>query len=127
VDIKRKGFDMDCPQCSGETRRYGRDNLGNQHFRCVACPKTFITEEKGIRVDPKTVGLVIKLLTEGNYIRSTERIAEVHRDTVLHLLNVVGARCARLMEEKAVNIPVDYVEAHEIWEFVQKKEGHKYK
>lgn len=117
---------MNCPQCSGKTRLYGRDKLSNQRFRCDSCPKTFITEKKEIRLDRKTVLLCVKLLVEGNSIRSTERIAEVHRDTVLHLLNVVGTRCARLMEEKIINVPVDYVEADEIWGFVEKKEGHKF-
>ncbi|MCI0388243.1 MAG: IS1 family transposase [Acidobacteria bacterium] len=116
---------MNCPQCSGKTRRYGKDKLGNQRFRCDACPNTFIAEKKEIRIDRKTINLCIKLLVEGNSIRSTERIAEIHRDTILHILNVVGARCARLMEEKIVNIPVGYVEADEIWGFIQKKEGHK--
>jgi len=118
---------MNCPQCSGQTRRYSKDKLGNQRFRCDACPKSFIAQKKEIRLDRKTVKVCVKLLVEGNSIRATERISEVHRDIVLHLLNVVGARCARLMEEKIVNVPVGYVEADEIWGFVQKKEGHKYR
>src|SRR5262249_30188129 len=117
---------MNCPQCSGKTRKFGKDKLGNQRYRCDSCPKTFITEKKEIRLDRQTVKLCVKLLVEGNSIRTTERIAEVHRDTVLHLLNVIGTRCARLMEENIVNIPVGYVEADEIWGFVEKKECHKY-
>jgi transposase-like protein len=66
-----------CLQCSGQTRRFGKDKLGNQRFHCNACPKTFITEKKEIRLDRKTIKLCIKLLVEGNSIRSTERIAEV--------------------------------------------------
>jgi len=114
-----------CPQCSGKTRRYGTDKLGNQRYHCDFCSKTFITEKKEIRLDRKTVLLCLRLLVEGNSVRSTERIAEVHRDTILHLLNVVGAKCEKVMEEKIVNVPVGYVEADEIWGFVQKKEGHK--
>jgi IS1 family transposase len=30
------------------------------------------------------------------------------------------------MEEKIINVPVDYIEADEIWGFVEKKERHKY-
>jgi hypothetical protein len=61
VDIKRKGHKMLCPQCSGQTRRFGKDKLCNQRYRCDACPKTFIAEKKEIRLDQKTVKLCIKL------------------------------------------------------------------
>lgn len=114
-----------CPQCSGQTRRYGKDKLGNQRFHCNPCRKTFITEKKEIRLNPKTVKLCVKVLVEGNSVRAAERIAEVHRDTILHLVSVIGTRCARLMEEKIKGISVGFIEADEIWGFVQKKEGRK--
>jgi IS1 family transposase/transposase-like protein len=115
-----------CSQCNGLTRKFGKDKLGNQRFRCDACPRTFITEKKEIRLDRDKVLLCLKLLVEGCSVRSTERIADVHRDTIMHLLNVMGERCQRLMDEKIQGIPLDHVEADEIWGFVQKKEGHKY-
>jgi IS1 family transposase len=62
---------------------------------------------------------------EGNSVRSTERITGVHRDTVLHLLEVVGERCEQIMDEHIQGIPLTCVEADEIWGFVGKKEGHK--
>ncbi|MDX2029229.1 MAG: hypothetical protein SF339_01070 [Blastocatellia bacterium] len=52
---------------------------------------------------------------------STERITGIHRDTVLRLLNIVGERCERVMAEKIQGIKVGYVEADEIWGFIQKK------
>ena len=64
----------------------------------------------------------LNLLVEGNSIR----ITGVYRDTILHLLNVLGERCQELMDETIVNIPLERIEADEIWGFVQKKEGHKY-
>lgn len=117
---------MNCPKCSGKTRKFGTDKLGNQRYRCDACPKTFITEKKQIRIDRKDAILCLKLLVEGNSVRSTERITDIHRDTILNLLNVVGVRCERVLEEKIVGIKVGYIEADEIWGYVQKKEGHKY-
>ena len=71
--------------------------------------------------------LCLKLLVEGNSIRSTERISEVHRDTILHLIEVIGERCEKVMEEQIKDIPLQYVQADEIWGFVGKKEGHKRK
>jgi len=69
--------------------------------------------------------LALRLLLEGNSIRSTERITELDRNTIMSLLVKAGDRCETLMVEKIVNLPVQDVEADEIWGFVQKKEGHK--
>ena len=115
-----------CPICSGATKKYGKDKLGNQRFYCTACQKAFIPNKKEIRLEKSKALLCLNLLVEGNSVRATERITGVHRDTVLHLLNVVGSHCQRLMDEKIVNIPLERIEADEIWGFVQKKEGHKY-
>lgn len=116
-----------CSVCSRIARKYGKDKLGNQRFHCDACRKTFIPHKKTIRIERSKALLCLKLLVEGNSIRSTERITEIHRDTILNLLNVVGERCERVMEEKIVNIPLEFVEADEIWGYVKKKEAHKTK
>lgn len=89
------------------------------------CGRAFIPNKKAIRLDKAKALLCLKLLVEGNSVRSVERITEVHRDTVLHLLAVVGAHCARVMDEKIRNVQFEAIEADEIWGFVQKKEGHK--
>jgi hypothetical protein len=66
--------------------------------------------------------LCLKLLVEGNSIRSTERITEVHRDTILRLLNIVGERREKIMnEERTKNIPIERIEVDEIWGLVNKK------
>ena len=116
-----------CPQCSGPTRRYGKDKFGQQRYRCNPCAKTFITDKKPMRLQKAKAILCLKLLVEGNSIRSTERISEVHRDTILHLIEVIGERCEKVMGEQIQNIPLQYVQADEIWGFVGKKEGHKRK
>ena len=116
-----------CPQCSGPTRKYGKDKFGQQRYRCNPCAKTFITDKKPMRLQKAKAILCLKLLVEGNSIRSTERISEVHRDTILHLIEVIGERCEKVMEEQIKDIPLQYVQADEIWGFVGKKEGHKRK
>jgi len=47
--------------------------------------------------------LGLRLLVEGNSIRSIERTTELHRDTILRLLVKAGERCQQLMDEKLVN------------------------
>lgn len=69
--------------------------------------------------------LALQLLLEGNSIRSTERICQMDRNTIMSLLLKAGERCQRLMDEKLVNLDVRDVEVDEIWGFVGKKEGHR--
>ena len=78
---------LHCSQCNGVTKKYGKDKLGNQRFYCNACQCAFISIKKEIRFPKEKALLCLKLLVEGNSIRSMERITEVHRDTILHLLN----------------------------------------
>jgi IS1 family transposase len=64
-------------------------------------------------------------LLEGNSIRSTERITNLDRNTIMKILVLAGEKCEKLMGRVIVNVPVKDVECDEIWGFVQKKEGHK--
>ena len=114
-----------CSQCGGSVRKFGKDKHGQQRFHCNPCDVTFITDKKPMRLERSKAILCLNLLVEGNSVRSTERITGVHRDTVLHLLEVVGERCEQVMDEYIRNIPLAYVEADEIWGFVQKKEARK--
>ena len=43
---------------------------------------------------------IINCLVEGNSIRSTERMTDTHRDTVMRLMVQVGTGCAKLMDEQ---------------------------
>jgi IS1 family transposase len=64
----------------------------------------------------------IQCLLEGCSIRSTERLTGLNRNTVLRLLELVGERCARLMDSKMRSLRCRYVQCDEIWTFVQKKQ-----
>ncbi len=80
-------------------------------------------DEMRLPVDRATQ--ILQLLLEGMSVRSVERVTGVHRDTILRLLVLAGERCQRLMEEKIKSVPVQDVEADEIWGYVGVKEGHK--
>jgi IS1 family transposase len=77
----------------------------------------YISQEKAV--------LALRLLLEGNSIRSTERITELNVNTLMTLLDKAGDRCQTLMVSKIQSLPVQDVEADEIWGYVGKKEGHK--
>jgi len=68
--------------------------------------------------------LAIQLLIEGTSIRSTERITQLHRDTIMRLLVFAGERCIDLMESKMQNLKCKRIQSDEMWGFVGKKQRH---
>lgn len=67
---------------------------------------------------------IINCPVEGNSIRSTERMADTHRDTIMRLMVSVGEGCANLMNEKMRNLSCQLIQVDEIWTYVQKKQRH---
>jgi len=65
---------------------------------------------------------VLSALVEGCSIRSTERMLDVSRETVLSLLVRVGEGCAALHDAMMRDLPCERVECDEIWGFIQKKQ-----
>jgi IS1 family transposase len=66
--------------------------------------------------------MCLRLLVEGNSIRSTERVTGVNRNTILDLLVLVGEKCERLLNDKIRGLSVSDVQADEMWGFVGMKE-----
>ncbi|MGD1088070.1 MAG: hypothetical protein ABR955_05020, partial [Verrucomicrobiota bacterium] len=65
---------------------------------------------------------ITHLLVEGCGVRAIERLANVHRDTVLNVLEVVGQKCARLLDQRVRNVPFEFVQVDELFAFVACKE-----
>jgi IS1 family transposase len=63
---------------------------------------------------------IINCLVEGNSIRSTERLCETHRDTIMRLGVEVGQGCDRLMDEKMRGLTSKRIQVDEIWSYVGK-------
>jgi len=66
---------------------------------------------------------IINCLVEGNSIRSTERMTNTHRDTIMRLLVQVGDGCAKIMDEKMRDLDCKRVQVDEIWSYVGKKQA----
>jgi transposase-like protein/IS1 family transposase len=115
-----------CRTCGGPTIGWGRDKDGNPRRKCNACKKTFglIPERPlgAMRLDMDRAELCLKLLTEGSSIRTTERVSGVHRDTICRLLRKAGEKCETLMNRIVRRVPVEDVQADELWCFVGMKE-----
>jgi IS1 family transposase len=67
---------------------------------------------------------IIGALVEGNSIRSTERMTNTHRDTIMRLMVEVGNGCAALANDQMRNLPCQRIEVDEIWSYVGKKQTH---
>src|SRR3984957_11511725 len=65
---------------------------------------------------------IINCLVEGNSIRSTERMTDTHRDTVMRLLVEVGEGCAALMDAEMRDLSCNRIQVDEIWAYVGKKQ-----
>ena len=69
--------------------------------------------------------MIVHCLVEGNSVRSTSRLCNVEKRTVLSMLNLAGQHCERLLETRIQNLPVRDLQLDEIFGYVLKKEGHK--
>lgn len=65
---------------------------------------------------------IVRLLVEGNSLRSCSRIADVSINTVTKLLVDVGKACQRFHNEKMRGIKAQRVQCDEIWSFVYAKQ-----
>jgi transposase-like protein/IS1 family transposase len=121
---------MTCTDCEVRCQRFGTHRNGLRRFRCPQCRKTYTEPHKqflgGMQVNQDTAILALRMLVEGNSIRSTERITGIDRNTIMKLLVLAGEKCEKVMGRLIVNVPVADVQADEIWGFVGKKEAHKF-
>lgn len=121
-----------CRTCGGRTIGWGKDREGNARRKCKGtCGATFgLIPERPLgtmRISLEKATLCVHLLTEGSSIRSAERITGTHRDTICRLLRVVGGKCEDLLNRLVSKVPVQDVQADEIWSFVGMKEKTKFR
>ena len=57
---------------------------------------------------------VVRLLVESNSIRSTERLTDVHRDTIMRLLVRAGDGCRQLLDDRMVGLNLNPLQPDEI-------------
>ncbi len=66
---------------------------------------------------------ILRLLVEGNSIRSVCRLMQTNIPSVLRQLQWAGEHCRDLMDLHFQNLTLDHLECDEIWTFVQKKQA----
>jgi len=67
--------------------------------------------------------LILRLLCEGNSIRSTSRVTGCHKNTVEKVVFRFGNACQEFMDERLRGLTLTHVEVDEIWTIVAKKQA----
>lgn len=121
----KSAISMTCPTCNVECQRFGKHRNGLRRFRCPKCGKTY-TEPHRRTLDTMYIlqekaVLALRLLLEGNSLRSTQRITELDINTLMTLLVKAGERCQSLMDSKLRNLHMEHIQVDEIWTYVGKK------
>jgi IS1 family transposase len=75
----------------------------------------FIGREKQVQI--------LRLLSEGNSIRSTERLTGIHRDTIMRTVVRFGNQCRAFLNESLSNLSLEHVQLDEQWTYCLMKEG----
>ena len=68
--------------------------------------------------------LILSSLVEGNSIRGTERMFDVHRDTIMRLLVRAGQKATLIHDIYMRELELEKIQADEIWCYVGKKQRH---
>lgn len=116
-----------CPHCASSTKKFGRTKDGRQRFRCLSCRKVSAEEREkplgDMRLPLDRALLCLNLLCEGSSVRAIERITGTEKKTILRLLVQVGEGCERMLTETVKAVPVEDVQADELWTYIRCKQG----
>ncbi len=121
---------MPCPSCQSEaSKKHGHTSDGRPRFRCAECRRVWVETKlpkparRPRRIPEDRAVMILGMLCEGSSIRAIQRLVGVEQRTVLRLLVDFGAGCERLLEEKIQGVPVQDVEADELWTYIRCKQG----
>src|SRR5436309_4834909 len=120
---------MTCHNCRTQMVKagfYGGKRI--QRWKCQQCGKRL--SEPGqrpfnsdVRLPKEKVAMILHCLVEGNSVRSTSRLCDVEKRTVLNMLKRAGENCERLLNERIKNVPVLDLQLDELWTFVKVKQA----
>ena len=92
---------MVCHNCRIEMVKAGFYGPRKVHrFKCQQCGKRFSEQQQkpfgeDVRLPKEKVSLILNCLVEGNSVRSTARLCDVEKRTVLNMLKLAGDACER--------------------------------
>lgn len=112
-----------------QTKKHGKDHLGNQRHRCILCGKTFIDRSNrplgDMRIDKDRAIMALRMMLEGSSVRTISRLTGLNLHTLCALLLLIGERCQRFLKARIRDVQTADVEVDELWSFVGCKEKHR--
>lgn len=105
-----------------ETRKNGKDHLGNPRIRCCLCGKSWIVKSPrplgDMRIPKDKAVMALRMMLEGASVRTINRLTGLNLRTLLRLLLLVGERCQKFLDARIRNIPARDIQCDEIWSYV---------
>jgi IS1 family transposase len=113
-------------RCEGDNYNDRKSHDSQLYYKKCLTDSTFCTTVSYMAnvLSAEKQTAIIAALAEGSSIRSIERIAGVHRDTIMRLGVKVGKGCAMLMDSKMQDLGCNYLQLDEVWGYIGKKERH---
>jgi transposase-like protein len=105
--------------------KQGKNYAGHQRYLCKHCRVAFV-ETKGtplynLKLSERKIKQICVSFSEGQGIRSIERTAHVHRDTIGNLLDVLGKHAKELSNHLVHDLSLSTYEVDELFATIQKK------
>ena len=95
----------------------GKDRKGQQRWKCLDCGVSWTDRRHNplgtMQIGVETAKLALRLLLEGNSIRSTERLTKLHRDTICRLIVFSGERCRTFLDNQMRDLELTHLQFDE--------------
>ena len=121
-------YDKDCPYFRKEKGKdlikKGRNTAGHQKYYCLHCKK-YSVETKGTplykrHLKERKIKDICKSFVETQGIRATGRMVNVHRDTVMSLINSIGEHALEMTGYLVHDLGLKSYEVDELFAVVKK-------
>jgi transposase-like protein len=104
---------------------FGHDKNGRQRYRCQTCRRVFVETRNTIfyyrKLPEDKIIMICKLLVEKNGIRAISRIMDIHRDTVMSIVEDLAKHCREITQFLIQDVKLTKCEVDEMWTFVKKQ------
>jgi IS1 family transposase/transposase-like protein len=109
-----------------QTKKNGKDKLGNPRVRCCLCGKSWIVPAPralgNLRTPKDKAVMVIRMMLEGASLRTIHRLTGVNRKAIAKILLLIGKRCQKFLDKRIANVQTGDIQVDELWAFIGAKE-----
>ena len=119
---------MIAPACKHEHKTgKGKDRNGYPRWKCLVCGVSWTVRPSkplgDMRVSVEKAKMALRLLTEGNSIRATERVTGIEKKTICKLLVLFGSACREFLDRRMRGLSLTHLQCDEQHTTVYKKQA----